>query len=55
MVRKQADCGVDIVNDGEFGKTTFTTYVHERLSGFEVLQCKPGDPPPLFIATRELK
>ena len=55
VVRKQADCGVDIVNDGEFGKTTFTTYVRERLSGFEVRQFKPGDPPPLFIASRELK
>jgi len=55
VVRKQADCGVDIVNDGELGKTTFTTYVHERLSGFEVRQFKPGDPPPLFIASRELK
>ena len=55
VVRKQAECGVDIVNDGELGKTTFTTYVRERLSGFEVRQFKPGDPQPLFIASRELK
>jgi len=55
VVRKQVACGVDIVNGGELGKTTFTTYVRERLSGFEVRQFKPGDPPPLFIASRELK
>jgi 5-methyltetrahydropteroyltriglutamate--homocysteine methyltransferase len=55
VVRRQADCGVDSVNDGELGKTTFTSYVQERLRGFEVRQFRPGDPQPLFIASRELK
>ena len=34
-VRKQIACGIDVVNDGELGKTNFTNYVRERLSGFE--------------------
>jgi 5-methyltetrahydropteroyltriglutamate--homocysteine methyltransferase len=35
MVRRQADCGIDVVTDGEMGKVTFATYIKERLSGFE--------------------
>jgi 5-methyltetrahydropteroyltriglutamate--homocysteine methyltransferase len=35
VVRKQVACGIDVVNDGELGKTNFTNYVRERLSGFE--------------------
>jgi 5-methyltetrahydropteroyltriglutamate--homocysteine methyltransferase len=34
-VRKQAECGIDIVTDGEFSKPGFFTYVQERLDGFE--------------------
>ncbi len=34
-VKKQAECGVDIVSDGEFSKPGFYTYIHERLEGFE--------------------
>lgn len=34
-VRKQVDCGIDIVTDGEFSKPGFFTYVQERLEGFE--------------------
>jgi 5-methyltetrahydropteroyltriglutamate--homocysteine methyltransferase len=34
-VRKQVDCGIDIVTDGEFSKPGFFTYIQERLSGFE--------------------
>src|SRR5262249_22302408 len=34
-VRKQAQAGVDVVNDGEMGKMTYATYVHDRLTGFE--------------------
>jgi 5-methyltetrahydropteroyltriglutamate--homocysteine methyltransferase len=34
-VRKQKDCGIDIVTDGEFSKPGFFTYVQERLDGFE--------------------
>ncbi len=34
VVQKQIDCGVDIVNDGELGKSNFSRYTRERLSGF---------------------
>src|SRR4029079_11306754 len=34
VVRKQADLGIDIVNDGEFSKVRgFSEYVRERLGG----------------------
>ena len=34
VVRKQADAGVDIVNDGELSKPSYATYVKDRLNGF---------------------
>ncbi|HEY5274425.1 MAG TPA: hypothetical protein VIJ34_14510 [Acidimicrobiales bacterium] len=34
-VRLQCAAGLDVVNDGEQGKSGFTTYQEERLSGFE--------------------
>ena len=34
VVEKQIECGVDIVNDGELGKSNFSRYTRERLSGF---------------------
>lgn len=34
IVRKQAEVGVDILNDGEQGKVGYSTYVRHRLSGF---------------------
>jgi 5-methyltetrahydropteroyltriglutamate--homocysteine methyltransferase len=34
-VRKQVECGLDSVNDGELSKTNFTDYVRARLTGFE--------------------
>jgi 5-methyltetrahydropteroyltriglutamate--homocysteine methyltransferase len=35
VVKKQAECGIDIVTDGEFSKPGFFTYIQERLEGFE--------------------
>jgi 5-methyltetrahydropteroyltriglutamate--homocysteine methyltransferase len=35
VVRRQVDCGLDIVTDGEFSKPGFFTYIQERLEGFE--------------------
>jgi 5-methyltetrahydropteroyltriglutamate--homocysteine methyltransferase len=36
VVRRQADVGIDVVSDGEFGKSiSWSQYVLERLSGFE--------------------
>jgi 5-methyltetrahydropteroyltriglutamate--homocysteine methyltransferase len=34
-VRRQVDCGIDFVTDGEFSKPGFFTYIRERLEGFE--------------------
>ena len=34
IVRRQAQTGVDIVNDGEMSKPGYSTYVADRLSGF---------------------
>ncbi len=34
-VRKQAECGVDVVSDGEFGKSGWAGYSIGRMSGFE--------------------
>jgi 5-methyltetrahydropteroyltriglutamate--homocysteine methyltransferase len=33
VVRRQIECGVDIVNDGELGKSNFSRYTRERLGG----------------------
>src|ERR1700722_12991954 len=35
IVRRQAEVGVDIINDGEMSKPGYSTYVADRLSGFE--------------------
>jgi 5-methyltetrahydropteroyltriglutamate--homocysteine methyltransferase len=35
VVRKQAEAGIDIVDDGEMGKSSWITYLYERLSGIE--------------------
>ena len=44
VVRRQAESGIDVVNDGEFGKAmrravdfgAWWSYVYDRLAGFEV-------------------
>jgi 5-methyltetrahydropteroyltriglutamate--homocysteine methyltransferase len=48
-VRRQVDCGIDIVADGEQSKPGFFTYVAERLAGFEP---RPGKKVPFFDAER---
>ncbi len=35
VVRQQAAAGIDIVNDGEYGKSSWAAYVLERMTGFE--------------------
>src|SRR4029077_747857 len=56
VVRRQIACGIDSVNDGELGKTNFTNYVRERLSGYEMRDSRPGvDPAPLDITARDQK
>ena len=34
VVRQQARAGIDVVSDGEMGKTSFLAYTDERLTGF---------------------
>jgi 5-methyltetrahydropteroyltriglutamate--homocysteine methyltransferase len=36
VVRKQVTAGIDIVNDGEYGKSSWANYVLERIKGFQV-------------------
>jgi 5-methyltetrahydropteroyltriglutamate--homocysteine methyltransferase len=46
VVRGQADVGVDVVSDGEFGKSiSWSQYVLERLSGFERRPIRGGADP----------
>src|SRR6185503_10570086 len=45
VVQKQIDCGVDIVNDGELGKSNFSRYTRERLSGFVERAADPNFKP----------
>ena len=42
VVRQQVEAGVDIVTDGEQGKSGFFTYVIERFNGFERKPPAPG-------------
>jgi 5-methyltetrahydropteroyltriglutamate--homocysteine methyltransferase len=35
QVRRQVEAGIDVVNDGEMGKSTWITYLYERVSGLE--------------------
>jgi 5-methyltetrahydropteroyltriglutamate--homocysteine methyltransferase len=44
VVKKQAEVGIDIVNDGEFGKSSWANYVLERTTGF---QSRPKDVRPI--------
>src|SRR5579859_2429143 len=36
VVRQQLAVGLDVVNDGEFGKSSWAAYVLERITGFEI-------------------
>ena len=45
VVQKQADSGIDIPSDGEYGKPNFSGYVNDRLSGFETRQRNPDESP----------
>ena len=36
IVRRQVQIGLDVVNDGEFGKSGWSSYALDRITGFEV-------------------
>jgi 5-methyltetrahydropteroyltriglutamate--homocysteine methyltransferase len=52
VVRKQAEVGVDVVSDGEFGKSSWFSYVMERLAGYEV---RPVQKPEIGFLGRDEK
>jgi 5-methyltetrahydropteroyltriglutamate--homocysteine methyltransferase len=43
VVKKQIRCGIDIVNDGEVGKSNFSRYARDRLGGFIEREVKASD------------
>jgi 5-methyltetrahydropteroyltriglutamate--homocysteine methyltransferase len=54
VVRRQAEAGIDVISDGEFGKSiSWSQYVLERLSGFKRRPVKPGGNPFQRGADRE--
>jgi 5-methyltetrahydropteroyltriglutamate--homocysteine methyltransferase len=36
IVRRQTALGIDVIDDGEYGKPSFVSYINERLGGYEV-------------------
>jgi len=50
VVKKQLACGLDVINDGEVGKSNFSRYARERLSGFSEREVKPEDRPSTIYA-----
>jgi len=48
VVDRQLECGVDVVNDGEYVKAagggSYTGYIHQRVTGWEVLPFDPAKP-----------
>jgi 5-methyltetrahydropteroyltriglutamate--homocysteine methyltransferase len=47
VVQKQIECGIDVINDGEQGRTDYTVHVLDRLAGFAGESTPPlgtGDP-----------
>ena len=42
VVARQRDVGVDVVSDGEYGKSAWNYYVYERLGGIELREHPPG-------------
>jgi 5-methyltetrahydropteroyltriglutamate--homocysteine methyltransferase len=53
VVRKQVEAGIDVITDGEQGKSSFYGYIVERFSGFERKTPAPGKEPRLRSAGRE--
>ena len=35
VVKRQLEVGLDVINDGEFGKTMWSQYIRDRLDGLE--------------------
>jgi 5-methyltetrahydropteroyltriglutamate--homocysteine methyltransferase len=52
VVKKQAAVGIDIVSDGEFGKSSWSNYVLNRITGFEI---RPNQLRPVEWLGRDLQ
>jgi 5-methyltetrahydropteroyltriglutamate--homocysteine methyltransferase len=52
VVQQQIGCGIDIINDGEQGKSGFSRYTRERLSGV-IEKAAPADYRPTSIFARD--
>ena len=52
VAKMQAQAGIDIVNDGEFGKSSWANYILERTTGFEH---RPNDVRPIQWLGRDLE
>lgn len=53
VLRRQADAGIDIVTDGELGKTFGVSYYGRRLSGLTTRKLRPGEPAIMTFETGE--
>jgi 5-methyltetrahydropteroyltriglutamate--homocysteine methyltransferase len=52
IVKMQAKVGIDIVDDGEFGKANWANYILDRVSGFEL---RPEELRPVLWLGRDLQ
>ena len=43
VVTKQVKAGIDVISDGEYGKSNWTNYIEGRLGGYEVRDPQPGE------------
>ena len=43
VVQEQLDAGIDVINDGEYGKTNWTSYIGGRLGGYEHREPRSSD------------
>ncbi|HUA01290.1 MAG TPA: cobalamin-independent methionine synthase II family protein [Candidatus Aquilonibacter sp.] len=52
VVQQQAKTGIDIIDDGEYGKPNWATYIADRVTGFQV---RPNDLRPVLWLGRDLQ
>ena len=45
VVKKQVECGLDSVNDGELSKSSFNTYLTDRVAGYELREMTTAEAP----------
>jgi len=47
VVARQAEVGIDVPSDGEYGKTGWTAYLSRRMGGLQPRKRQAGDPEPI--------